>query len=72
MLYGVAAEAPEGRRNTGRGIAPVKADGKKAPEGRQNTLPLFWVLQGREREITKNDYPQSGDKDAKSVHSQWP
>jgi hypothetical protein len=31
----------------------VKADGKKAPEGRQNTLPLFWVLQGCEREIIK-------------------
>ncbi len=41
MLYAVAAKAPEGRRNIGRGIAPVKADGTKAPEGRQIILLLL-------------------------------
>ncbi len=41
MLYAVAAKAPEGRWNTGRGVTPVKADGTKAPEGRQIILLLL-------------------------------
>ena len=52
----MSAKAPEGRRKTmvstnrpGRGIAPVKAKGTTAPEGRRNILLIFRVLQGRGR-----------------------
>ena len=41
MLYAVAAKAPEGRRNIGRGVTPVKADETKAPEGRRIILLLL-------------------------------